>query len=130
MTNNDVTYTKVFDDKNEGNEMGKMYVRLKKLREENGYSQKQIADYLEIDQSYISKIEKGTRNLNEVSFNKLCLLYNCSPDYLLGKSDEYESPKIAFRSDETVDLFAISKMNQINGYLKLLRKIERNIEDD
>ena len=130
MTNNDVTYTKVFDDKNEGNEMGKMYVRLKKLREENGYSQKQIADYLEIDQSYISKIEKGTRNLNEVSFNKLCLLYNCSPDYLLGKSDEYESPKIAFRSDETVDLFAISKMNQINGYLKLLRKIERNIKDD
>ena len=107
-----------------------MYVRLKKLREENGYSQKQIADYLEMDQSYISKIEKGTRKLNEVSFNKLCLLYNCSPDYLLGKSDEYGSPKIAFRSDETVDLFAISKMNQINGYLKLLRKIERNIEDD
>ena len=130
MTNNDVTYTKVFDDKNEGNEMGKMYVRLKKLREENGYSQKQIADYLEMDQSYISKIEKGTRKLNEASFNKLCLLYNCSPYYLLGKSDEYESPKIAFRSDETVDLFAISKMNQINGYLKLLRKIERNIKDD
>ena len=130
MTNNDVTYTKVFDDKNEGNEMGKMYVRLKKLREENGYSQKQIADYLEIDQSYISKIEKGTRNLNEVSFNNLCLLYNCSPDYLLGKSDEYESPKIAFRSDETVDLFAISKMNQVVGYLNLLRKMERNIKDD
>ena len=107
-----------------------MYVRLKKLREENGYSQKQIADYLEIDQSYISKIEKGTRNLNEVSFNKLCLLYNCSPDYLLGKSDEYESPKISFRSDETVDLFAISKMNQVVGYLNLLRKMERNIKDD
>ena len=130
MTNNDVTYTKVFDDKNEGNEMGKMYVRLKKLREENGYSQKQIADYLEIDQSYISKIEKGKRNLNEISFNKLCLLYNCSPDYLLGKSDEYEHPKISFRSDETVDLFAISKMNQVVGYLNLLRKMERNIKDD
>ena len=107
-----------------------MYVRLKKLREENGYSQKQIADYLEIDQSYISKIEKGTRNLNEVSFNKLCLLYNCSQDYLLGKSDEYEHPKISFRSDETVDLFAISKMNQVVGYLNLLRKMERNIKDD
>ncbi len=108
----------------------KMNIRLKKLREENNYSQKQIADYLEIDQSYISKIEKGTRNLNEVSFAKLCLLYNCSPDYLLGNSDDYEHPKIAFRSDESVDLFAISKMNQINGYLKLLRKIERNIKDD
>ena len=108
----------------------KMYTKLKKLREENGYSQKQIADYLEMDQSYISKIEKGTRKLNEVSFAKLCLLYNCSPGYLLGKSDEYESPKIAFRSDETVDLFAISKMNQVKGYLKLLRKIGGNIKDD
>lgn len=107
-----------------------MHSRLKKLREENNYSQKQIADYLEIGQSYISKIEKGTRNLNEVSFAKLCLLYNCSPDYLLGKSDDYEHPKIAFRSDESVDLFAISKMNQVNDYLKLLRKIERNIKDD
>ena len=100
-----------------------MHKKIRKLREDNGYSQKQIADYLEMDQSYVSKIEKGTRNLNEVSFNKLCLLYNCSPDYLLGKSDDYEPPKIAFRSDEAVDLFAISKMNQVMGYLNLLRKI-------
>lgn len=130
MTNIGVTYIKFLMAKMKEMRWNKMYGKLKKLREENGYSQKQIADYLEMDQSYISKIEKGTRNLNDVSFDKLCLLYNCSPDYLLGKSDEYESPKIAFRSDETVDLFAISKMNQVKGYLKLLRKIERNIKDD
>ena len=107
-----------------------LYERLKQLREENNYNQKQVADYLEIDQSYISKIEKGKRNLNEISFNKLCLLYNCSPDYLLGKSEDYKPPKLAFRADERVDLFAIAKMNQVNGYLKLLRKIERKIEND
>ena len=110
--------------------MALMYERLKQLREENNYSQEQVADYLEIDQSYISKIEKGKRNLNEISFNKLCLLYNCSPDYLLGKSNDYEPPKLAFRSDESVDLFAIAKMNQVIGYLKYLRKVEREIEND
>ena len=110
--------------------MAVMYEKLKQLREENNYSQEQVADYLEIDQSYISKIEKGKRNLNEISFNKLCLLYNCSPDYLLGKSDDYEPPKLAFRSDESVDLFAISKMNQVTGYLKFLRKVERKIKND
>ncbi len=104
--------------------------RLKKLREDNNYSQKQIAEFLDVDQSYISKIENGTRNVNEIVFDKLCLLYNCSPDYLLGESNDYEPPKLAFRSDETVDLFAISKMNQVTGYLKLLRRIERNIGDD
>lgn len=107
-----------------------MNMRLKKLREDNNYSQKQIAEFLDVDQSYISKIENGTRNVNEIVFDKLCLLYNCSPDYLLGESNDYEPPKLAFRSDETVDLFAISKMNQVTGYLKLLRRIERNIGDD
>ena len=110
--------------------MAGIHERLQQLREENNYSQEQVANYLEMDQSYISKIEKGKRNLNEISFNKLCLLYNCSPDYLLGKSDDYESPKLAFRSDESVDLFAIAKMNQVIGYLKFLRKVERKIEND
>ena len=110
--------------------MAVMYERLKQLREENNYSQEQVADYLEMDQSYISKIEKGKRNLNEISFNKLCLLYNCSPDYLLGKSNVNEPPKLAFRSDESVDLFAIAKMNQVIGYLKYLRKVERKIKND
>ncbi|MBQ6813707.1 MAG: helix-turn-helix transcriptional regulator [Methanobrevibacter sp.] len=99
--------------------------RLKKLRGLNGYTQKEVADYLEIDQSYLSKIEKGERNLNELSFEKICLLYDCSPDYLLGKSDIYESPKLAFRTkNEKVDLNAIAKMNQVLGHLKVLRKLE------
>lgn len=113
-----------------GEKMTLICERLKQLREENNYSQEQVANYLEIDQSYISKIEKGKRNLNEISFNKLCLLYNCSPDYLLGKSDDYQPPKLAFRSDESVDLFAIAKLNQVMGYLKYLRKVERKIEND
>ena len=98
--------------------------RLKKLRRENGYSQKQVADFLEIDQSYLSKIESGKRNLNDVNFEKLCLLYNCSYEYLLGKSDDYECPKLDFRTNEKVDLNAISKLNQIMGHLKVLREID------
>ena len=83
-----------------------------------------------MDQSYISEIEKGKRNLNEVSFDKLCLLYNCSPEYLLGKSDVYEAPKLAFRPDEMVDLYAISKMNQVMAYLKYLRKVEKKVKNN
>lgn len=102
------------------------YERLKKLREDNNYTQKQVADYLGISQSHFSKMEKGQRNMNSVTLDKLCLLYNCSSEYLSGKSDEYEKPKIAFNSDEKIDLFAISKMNQVAGYLKFLREIEED----
>ena len=32
MTNNDVTYTKVFDDKNEGKKLGKTVCEIKKIK--------------------------------------------------------------------------------------------------
>lgn len=97
---------------------------LKKLREENKYTQEQVSDYLGITQSNLSKIENGERNFNMTLLDKLCLLYNCSPEYLLGETDFHEKSGIAFRSDEKVDLNVVAKMNEITGFLKLLRKLE------
>lgn len=105
-----------------------MHKRLKELRIQNGYTQKQVANYLEMDQSYLSKIENGERNVNDVGFDMLCLLYDCSSDYLLGESGEYEVPKVSFRADEKVDLFAIAKMNQVMGHLKVLRELEEEMK--
>lgn len=97
---------------------------LKELRVENGYTQKQVSEYLEITQSNLSKIENGGRNFNLTLLDKICLLYNCSPEYLLGKIDHHEKTTISFRSDEKVDLNVVAKMNEITGFLKLLRKLD------
>lgn len=97
---------------------------LKKLREENKYTQEQVSDYLGITQSNLSKIENGERNFNMTLLDKLCLLYNCSPEYLLGETYFHEKSHIAFRSDEKVDLNVVAKMNEITGFLKLLRKLD------
>ena len=94
------------------------------LRRENGYTQEQVSKYLGITQSNLSKIENGERNFNMTLLDKLCLLYNCSPEYLLGETDSHEKSSIAFRSDEKVDLNVVAKMNEITGYLKLLRKLD------
>ena len=94
------------------------------LRRENGYTQEQVSKYLGITQSNLSKIENGERNFNMTLLDKLCLLYNCSPEYLLGEEDSHEKSSIAFRSDEKVDLNVVAKMNEITGYLKLLRKLD------
>ena len=94
------------------------------LRRENGYTQEQVSKYLGITQSNLSKIENGERNFNMTLLDKLCLLYNCSPEYLLGETDIHEKSSIAFRSDEKVDLNVVAKMNEITGYLKLLRKLD------
>ena len=39
-----------------------IWTTIRRLREESGISQTQIADYLDIDQSMVSKIESGERN--------------------------------------------------------------------
>ncbi len=96
---------------------------LKELRDKNGYTQEQVSEYLGITQSNLSKIENGERNFNMTLLDKLCLLYNCSPEYLLGETDFHENSNIAFRSDEKVDLNVVAKMNEITGFLKLLRKL-------
>lgn len=103
--------------------------RLKQLREEHSYSQTQVAEYLGIDQSNLSKIERGERNFKLSSLIKLCSLYNCSQDYILCRSDEYDKSNIAFRTDGKVDLKVIAKANETMNYLKLLRKIEKMNEN-
>lgn len=99
---------------------------LKKLREDNGYSQRQIAEYLEVDQSNLSKIENNKRKLNWSLSEKILSLYNCTPEYLLGKTDSYEKRKIAFKSGKDMDLNVISRMNILAKDLSILRNFDDN----
>ena len=103
--------------------------RLKKLRIENGYSQRQVAEYLEIDQSNLSKIENNKRKLNWFLSDKLMSLYNCTPEYLLGETDIYIKPKISFRSKSEIDLNAVSKINKLTYHLNILRGLENEKVD-
>ena len=98
--------------------------RLSELRKENNLSQKEINEYLNLDKSDYSKIENGERKLNVSTLNKLCLLYNCSPQYILGESDEYSPSKIVFNINKNdVDLNIIAKVNETMNYLELLEKL-------
>ena len=98
--------------------------RLSELRKENNLSQKEISEYLNLDETNYSKIENGGRKLNVSILDKLCLLYNCSSQYILGESDEYDFSKIVFNINKNnVDLNVIAKVNETMNYLKILREI-------
>ena len=99
--------------------------RLKELRLEQGYTQQQVADYLKIDQSNYSKIEKGKRKLNKLSqVIKLCELYDCTQNYLLLKDNEHSPQKWRGMGKE-VDLNIIAQANMTMRYLKMLRDIQK-----
>ena len=96
--------------------------RIKSLRENSKLTQGQVANYLNVDQSYIAKFEKGERNINVVLLDKLCYLFGCTEDYLIGESDEYIPLLFAFRSNsiQTDDLETIAVINKIALNLRTL----------
>lgn len=99
-------------------EMGE---RLKNLRIMNNYTQNQVASFLKIDQGHLSNIENGKKNTTIDIVEKLCDLYNCSIEYLLGETDYYEAPKIAFGGNRNNnDLHLVCKMNEIMKNINFL----------
>ncbi|WP_409199406.1 helix-turn-helix domain-containing protein [Methanobrevibacter sp. DSM 116169] len=105
--------------------MSKIGEKLKKLREDNNYTQQQIANYLKVDQGQISKIENEERSLNLDLLDKISMLYDCSHEYILDESNDYSPNKFAFRlNNNNPNLEAVSKMNQIINNLKFLRKLD------
>ena len=90
-------------------------IRLKELRKESKLTQEQLANYLKVDQTLITKLENGTRNLNVTLIEKLCSLFGCTEDYLLGREDEYLPLNFAFRSNkiQAEDLESIAAVNKI-----------------
>lgn len=98
--------------------------RLKKLRNEHNFTQKQIADYLGFKQTQIAKLENNDRTLKSSSLNKLCELYNCSPEYILEGIGDYSKEEYKFRSRKNnLDLNTLSDMNRIIRNLKHLNDL-------
>lgn len=89
--------------------------RIKLLRENSNLTQSQVADFLEVDQSLISKYEKGERSLTSTSIERLCDLF-CIPlkDFLSG--DEIAARLVvSFRTsaltpEDIRDLAAINRI--------------------
>ena len=57
--------------------------KLKKLRKENNYTQKQIANFLKIDQGHLSNIENGHSIPSLEVFSDICIKLKITPDMLL-----------------------------------------------
>ena len=66
--------------------------KLRELRNKYGFSQKEVADRLEISPSIVSGYETGERTPSIDVLLSISYLYNCSVDYLLGKTNE--KPKL------------------------------------
>ncbi len=63
------------------------YKRLRDLREDNNYTQKEIAELLYTTQPQYYRYESGQRDLPCELLILLAKIYNVSTDYILGLQD-------------------------------------------
>lgn len=64
------------------------YRRLRELREDNDLVQKEIANFLGIDQMVYSNYEIGKREIPTHFVIRLADFYKTSTDYILGRTDK------------------------------------------
>ena len=64
-----------------------MYRRIRDLREDKDWTQKQVAKYLNCSQQVYSNYELGQRDIPTQLLLALAKLHSTSVDYLLGNTD-------------------------------------------
>ena len=96
--------------------------RFSELRNRSGFTQSQLAEYLDVDQSYISKCEKNERQFSADVLEKAAELFGCTMDYFVNESYEVVQMPIALRAKNitTADLNTIAAINKIALNLRFM----------
>lgn len=62
--------------------------RIKELRQKNGLKQSDLAKAINITRAAVGHYETGYRSLDVETIHKLCDIFGCTADYLLGRSEQ------------------------------------------
>ena len=95
--------------------MATIHEKLKMMREKAGLRQGQIADYLGVTQTFISKVEAGERNLTVDQLESVVNLYGYSLSAFADTEEETQPIQFAFRAQDVSqeDLRIIADIGKI-----------------
>jgi transcriptional regulator with XRE-family HTH domain len=79
--------------------------KLKEARKASGFTQEQVAKYLDLKRENVSYFETGTRQIDTITLNRLAELYGYSLIYFLSRDSEVgaENVATAFRTSGLSD---------------------------
>lgn len=89
-----------------------MHTRIRKAREDMGYTREQFAEKLDVSVSYMAEVERGRTGVSVKMLIKICDLLGLSADYILFGTD---------RDDDTMILDKIHRID--DKYIPLLNRI-------
>jgi transcriptional regulator with XRE-family HTH domain len=89
-----------------------MYIRIRKAREELGYTRERFAEMLDVSISYMAEVERGRTGISVKMLIKICEVLGLSADYIL------------FGNERDKDTLLLDKIHRIdNKHLPLLDKV-------
>ena len=92
-----------------------MHTRIRKAREDMGYTREQFAEKLDVSVSYLAELERGRTGISVKMLVKVCNVLGLSADYVL------------FGSQRTEDELRLDAIHRIDG--KYLPLLDRMIEE-
>jgi transcriptional regulator with XRE-family HTH domain len=99
----------------------------KALRESQKITQSQMAKYLNVDQSYISKFETNERQLSIDLLEKSSNLFGCSVRVFFEDGFKLSDMKTAFRKSNSnmIELEDLALINRIALNLEMMEKLNK-----
>lgn len=82
--------------------------RIRELREERDWSQREFAKRVGINYSVVNRIELGKRNVEDHELAKIADVFGVTTDYLLGRTDNPNPPE-----NDDKELGTLAKINQL-----------------
>lgn len=89
-----------------------MHTRIRKAREDMGYTREQFAEKLDVSVSYMAEVERGRTGISVKMLIKICDLLGLSADYILFGTN---------RENDTMILYKIHRID--DKYIPLLNRI-------
>lgn len=89
-----------------------MYTRIRKAREDLGYTRERFAEALDVSVSYLAELERGRTGISVRMLIKVCNVLGLSADYVL------------FGEERNSDLLRLDKIKRIDEkYIPLLDRV-------
>ena len=93
-----------------------MYARIRKAREDAGYTREKFAELLDVSVSYLAEVERGRTNVSVKTLIKICNVLGLSADYVL------------FGENREADALLLEKIHRLDvKYLPLVTDIVNDL---
>lgn len=93
-----------------------MYARIRKAREDAGYTREKFAELLDVSVSYLAEVERGRSNVSVKTLIKICNVLGLSADYVL------------FGENREADALLLEKIHRLDvKYLPLVTDIVNDL---